>query len=268
MHAPVIQKPTIGEYHDAVDRLKAARAIAMDLQAKAEAVGDVGGVEKNLSALKAALDEFKDIRSRLSPKELFIVEFKVEVLGDRKIGFTIPAGTSRADILNRVADLHDQQLIEFPPQLFIEAWISHEGCRTTSSTPERIEVFGCVDGSASMNANEQRCYLARRGLEMCPRADLVVAAHMYSVVTGENMFADFELARAVGGDVGFLEQCGYTLGSIREDARDNEIVAAGRLPKGSAIKSLRDLPAAGILDRTVARMRAMVGLAESLAASA
>lgn len=266
MLSPGNQKPTIAEYQDAVGRLKEARAVAVEQHARAEAGGDIVGGERSLSDLRAALDEFREIRSRLSQEDLFIVEFNVEVLGDRKVGFTIPSGISHGNILYRIADLFAQQSREFPIKLVCAAWSSQEDFTTVSSRPQRVQVFGCVDGSSSMNASEQKEYLMRRGLEMCSRADLVIAAYLYSFVSGQNMFEGVDLARTMGGDVGFMEDFGYIEGSSNADDRDSDIVAAGRLPQNSPFKSLCDLPPARYLDKAAARVRAALRIAGQEAA--
>lgn len=179
---------SISEYRAAIERLQAARE-----KASVESEGEVGPSDPPLADLKAALNDFKEIRKRLSPQDLFVVEYNVEVQQPSCVSFVIPQGTSWVDYFERAQDLsrtvYGRDVVY---QGLLDTWIKNRDERATSLFRESVKVKLelCVTGSEGMQVGEQDVALQQRGLELPPGIHVMAGIVAFTIATGKQVTAD------------------------------------------------------------------------------
>lgn len=194
------ERVTLKTYQAAVDRLETARDAALRGREAVERTGDTAAGERNLEHLRAAVEEFKGLRSRMSKQDIFIAEFSIDVISPHQVSLVIPRGVSRLEFLQRAQELSqelygqnaiaDFQLEGSYPQerVFCEYM----------STPCSIYVDGCVQGTVGKEFPAKIRILHSLGLEEAPPEDIVVAHAAFFVSTGDDMCMNKEVrARSV-----------------------------------------------------------------------
>ena len=230
MSGSLAPQVSLEDYRAAVERLDGARSEAVKRHQEAQSWADIEAGEDNIERLKLALDEFKKLRSGLTPRDLFIVEYKVTVMFDCEVSLVLPQGTSRMKLLQR-AEEAAQQVYERSAvsPFWLSKWEQHEefNARTLHAVP--IAIHGRVEGTAFMERAAQTKHLASKGMEMPSLEDLAVAHAAYFLVVGEDLFRGAWI-RARGGA---LYDATSGLSGIFIDDEDHGagIAAAGCLGK-------------------------------------
>jgi hypothetical protein len=233
MSGPLESKPSISDYRAAVDRLEAAREAAHLERARVELTGDVAAGEKNIDGLKIALDEFKGIRSRLSPQDLFVVEFNVEIAKPCGVSLVRPAGMSWLEYFERAQDIsRTVYRRESVYQGLIDIWRdkNFEECLRKSPTSLRVEMELCLEGSVGLQCGEQDVALQRRGLELPPGIHVMAGLVAFTIATGEHVTGDPQgpFVRVVDGYVMSAGPLGvYLSPALDGDWEDAKIGVAG-----------------------------------------
>lgn len=189
MSGPINDKPIYKEYREAVARLDAARSEALEERKGVEATGDANAGAQSLEKLRVAVDAFKEFRSKLSPADLFVIEYNVEVLASNRVSLVIPANVSPFDVANRAQDVCVEA---FGAQAFsdelLEVLAAEAMGRLTESYSRKIDIDGYVQGTAGRSIEQQDAILQRRGLTPPNLLELGLAHAAYTLATGEDLF--------------------------------------------------------------------------------
>jgi hypothetical protein len=213
-------KVTPKMYQAAKERLEDARDVALRGRAAVERSGDIEAGERNLAQLRAAVDEFRGLRSRMTKQDIFVAEFSIEVLSPHEVSLVLPHGVSRLDFLQRAQEISR----EFRGQNAIADFqlASSYPLEVVFREPMRSRLFiaidGCVGGTVGKDFPAKVRVLHSLGLEEAPAEDVIVAHVAFYVATGNDLFMNKEV-RARSVILSFFENEGllkYDTTAIRE----------------------------------------------------
>jgi len=202
--------------------LKQYRQAAADLEAVYRDVGerihqskqedDLAAGYEALSELETRMEDFKNLRSSLSPLNLFLVTYNVEVHGPYEVSFVIPRGTSRFDLLREAYEfLPEEQLISGLIQLRV--WATEPRFIEASDATERVHIK-VHDDRRFQEANAVNEYLKEKDAVMANFEDVVTAFAVHFVATQDALFPededtlDSELVMTTGASLRFDSICG------------------------------------------------------------
>ncbi len=100
MPDPTTQKLTIAEYKEAQTKLSELMTKAVTGFAAAQQAGDLDKAKAWSETLVLPIRSLKEQFEQLSLQERFVYKYSVEKINDHKVGFVLPKGTSRIDLLN------------------------------------------------------------------------------------------------------------------------------------------------------------------------
>jgi hypothetical protein len=193
-----------------------------------------------LDQLKASGAAFKELRNTLTPTDLFIAKYNIQVHGPHEVSFVLPKGVSRYEMLCEAQGLvagRDNRDLVYPDRL--KKWEAEATFKSTSTTPERIQIDGHVDGGDGMNRADQEAFLKNMGLPQANLEDLAAAFMAHWVATGEPLFGWYDQAnewsfvvRAAGGALNF-DSLGLDVDVIDDDVGDSGLAVASRVPLNS-----------------------------------
>lgn len=207
---------------DQNQQLKQYRRAAADLEAlyrdvgehiqRCKQVGDLSAGQNALSELELRIEDFKKLRSSLTPQNLFLATYNVEVYGPHEVSFVLPKGVTRLDLCKEANDLvaDDKTLIT---TIQLGAWEKNAGFTRVTEVPERVHIKA-HDSQRFQVVEEQKRSLRERKLEMASFEDVVAAFAVHHVATQESLFpwiGDWEgseLIATSGGGVRFDLFCG------------------------------------------------------------
>ena len=164
-----------------LDRLKQYREIAAKLHdlsagieeriAQAARSGQIKVAHDALEELQLKTKELDDFRATLSPEEIFLAKYGVEVIDEHTVSFVIPRGVSRLEILKEAHVLH-------PNGNLIKAWQLEKfeddpSFTTEAAQSERICISGHVPNSENKTREQQENMVGKNNLATCE--DLTVA---------------------------------------------------------------------------------------------
>lgn len=189
MSGPSNEKAIFKDYREAVARLGAARSEALEERKSIEVPGDEIAGAQSLEKLRVAVDEFKELRSKVSPADLFVIEYNVEVITPTRVSLVIPANVSPMDVVLRIDDVSVEVscIPAFSPFL-MKLWGDDTMKHFSAPHPRKLDVDGFVAGTLGKDLDQQEAILRRRGLRSPSLIELGLAHAAYRFATGEDLF--------------------------------------------------------------------------------
>ena len=220
----------VTEYRDAAEKLHALRReVERQLDLAVES-GDKQAARDALDDLKASGAAFKELGNTLTPTDLFIAKYNIQVHGPHEVSFVLPSGVSRYEMLCEAQGLvaeRDNRNLVFPDRL--KKWEAEATFNSTSITPERIQIDGHVEGGDAKNRADQEALLKSKGLPQANLEDLAAAFVAFYVATGKDLFED-QVVRAAGGALCFRSS-GLLVNVIGDDDSYSDVAVSSRVPR-------------------------------------
>ena len=229
------------------NQLKHFRKAAAELNKFSEEVGrriedarqldDIPAAQGALSELQARTEEFKKLRETLTPENLFLAKYNVEVHGPHEVSFVRPQGVSRMELLEEANGLVRERALIWNEQL--ELWSEEPRFLAKARTPELIRIDGHVEGGDKKTRREQEQFLAKRGLTMAPVEDLAAAFAVHYIATKQPLFGwtqqdrETYFVRAAAGQELYFNRIGLNAGYNKDSACYDGIAVAARLVSGA-----------------------------------
>jgi hypothetical protein len=222
----------VKQYRDTVMELHKLRQSVEQQFDSAVTDGNKELARSALAELKASGEEFKNLRNTLTPTDLFIAKYNIQVHGSHEVSFVLPKGVSRYEMLCEAQDLvavRDNHDLVWPTQL--NRWKDAKTFKATTTIPERIQIDGHVDGGDGMNRADQEAFLNNMELPQANLEDLAAAFVAFYVATGKNLF-EGKRARAAGGVLRF-HSFGLDVSDIGDDDGNSDVAVSSRVPRNS-----------------------------------
>jgi hypothetical protein len=222
----------VKQYRDTVMELHKLRQSVEQQFDSAVTDGNKELARSALAELKASGEEFKNLRNTLTPTDLFIAKYNIQVHGPHEVSFVLPKGVSRYEMLCEAQGLvagRDNRNLVYPDRL--NKWEAEATFKSTSTTPERIQIDGHVDGGDGMNRADQEAFLKNMGLPQANLEDLAAAFVAFYVATGKNLF-EGKVVRAAGGALSF-NSVGLGVDGIDDGLSSSDMAVASRVPLNS-----------------------------------
>jgi len=151
----------VTEYRDSAVKLsELRREVELRFDSAVES-GDKQAARDALDQLKASGAAFQELRTTLTPTDLFIAKYNIQVHGPHEMSFVLPKGVSRYEMLceaqGLVAERERGRNLVCPLQL--KKLDKDKTFQATSTTPERIRIDGHVAGGDAMNRADQEALL-------------------------------------------------------------------------------------------------------------
>ena len=197
--------------------------------------GDKADAQAALKDATASGEAFKALRSTLSPTDLFVAKYNIQVHGSHEVSFVLPRGVSRYEMILEAHALvaeRDKRDLVYPPHL--KEWGKDARFTASCESPERIQIDGHVKGGDGKTREQQEKFLTTKGLEQAQLEDLAVAFVANYVATGEPLFGWYRnnprcfVVRAVGGALGFLSD-GLCVCDVVDDYSNRVVAVASRV---------------------------------------
>jgi hypothetical protein len=190
--------------------------------------GDKADAQAALKDATASGEAFKALRSTLSPTDLFVAKYNIQVHGSHEVSFVLPRGVSRYEMILEahalVAERDGRDLV-YPNDL--KRWGDDARLTASCESPERIQIDGHVQGGDEKTRTQQEKFLTTKGLEQAQLEDLAAAFVANYVATGEDLFED-QWVRAVGGALYFLSH-GLGVRGIDDGVSLSHVAVASRV---------------------------------------
>jgi hypothetical protein len=230
----------INRYRDSAVKLRALRREVEERLDLAVESGNKQAARSALDQLKASGAAFKELRNTLTPTDLFIAKYNIQVHGSHEVSFVLPSGVSRYEMLREAHELvaeRDERNLVWPTQL--NKWEKNKTFQATSTTPERIQIDGHVEGGDEKTRAEQEAFLKSKGLPQANLEDLAAAFVAHWVATGEPLFGWYNkfdqwtfTVRAAGGALGFVS-VGLVVDDLDDDHCNSFVAVSSRVPRPS-----------------------------------
>ncbi len=211
MH-PEINHEQLKQYRQAAADLDALRRDVGERIDRAKQGDDLAAGYEALSELETRMEDFKNLRSSLTPLDLFRATYNVEVHGPYEVSFVIPRGTSRFDLLREAYDfLPEDQLVSGLIQLRV--WATEPSFTEASDATERVHIK-VHDDRRFQETKELNEYLEEKNAVMASFEDVVTAFAVHFVATQDALFPenedtlDTELVMTTGASLRFDSVCG------------------------------------------------------------
>jgi hypothetical protein len=168
--------------------------------------GSIEAAREALGELTLKTKEFEEFRKSLTPAEIFLAKYNVEVINDHTVSFVIPRGVAPIEILREAQGLVADRNLIWPNQL--ATWEKDPKFTTEATKSERI----CIDGHVPNSTNWTRAQQERMvGTENLPSLEeLAVAFAVNWRATDEPLFGWYmkwtsfsHTVRAAGGALDF-----------------------------------------------------------------
>jgi hypothetical protein len=182
-----------------------------------------------LADLKASGAELQKLRSTLSPTDLFIAKYNIQVHGSHEVSFVLPQGVSRYEMLLEAQGVVGERDLVRPDDL--KKWEKNSKFTDTCTTPERIQIDGHVEGGDGMPKDKQLTLLETKGLSLATLEDLAAAFVAHYVATGEDLFGG-QWVRAAGGALLFNSR-GLNVDDIGDGHSLSYVAVSARVPRNS-----------------------------------
>ncbi len=220
----------VNRYRDSATKLHELRQrVEQQFDSGVES-GDKQAAQSALAELKASGAALKELRATLTPTDLFIAKYNIQVHGPHEVSFVLPTGTSRYEMLSEAQGLatgRDHRNLVYPDQL--KEWEQATTFKATSTTPEWIQIDGHVEGGDAKNRKDQEAFLESKGLAPANIEDLAAAFVAFYVATGKDLFED-QVVRAAGGALDFYSNGLRVLG-IGDVISYSLMAVASRVPR-------------------------------------
>ena len=199
---------------------------------KAAESGVMDAAREALEELTLETKEFEDFRKTLTPAEIFLAKYNVEVVNEHTVSLVIPKDMSRIEILEEAQGLVTDRYLIWPDQL--AKWITDPKFTTEATTSERICIDGRVPNSVDKTRAQQEALVGRENLPTLE--DLAVAFAVNWIATGEPLFGWYNnstpwshLVRAAGGALDFIGH-GLCVCSVPDDHSGVGVAVSSRVP--------------------------------------
>jgi hypothetical protein len=223
---------TVTRYRDSAGKLhELRREVERQLDSAVES-GDKQAARSALDQLKASGEAFKELRTTLTPTDLFIAKYNIQVHGQHEVSFVLPKGVSRYEMLCEAQVLvavRDNRDLVWPDDLI--TWKDDKTFQATSTTPERIQIDGHVDGGDKKSRSDQEAFLKSKGLPQANLEDLAAAFVAFYIATGKSLF-EGQWVRAAGGQLSFGSG-GLSVDDIGDARSDSFVAVSSRVPRPS-----------------------------------
>jgi hypothetical protein len=223
----------VTEYRAAAMELHALRREVEERLDLAVESGDKQAARDALDELKASGAAFKELRTTLTPTDLFIAKYNIQVHGSHEVSFVLPSGVSRYEMLCGaqvlVAERENGRNLVWPDDL--KTWKDDKTFQATSTTPERIQIDGHVEGGDGKTRAKQEAFLKSKGLPQANLEDLAAAFVAFYVATGKDLF-ERKVVRAAGGALCFVSN-GLVVGDIDDGSSLSGEAVSSRVPRPS-----------------------------------
>jgi hypothetical protein len=222
----------VNQYRESATKLHALRLNVEQQFESAVTDGNKELARGALDELKASGAAFRELRNSLTPTDLFIAKYNIQVHGPHEVSFVLPKGVSRYEMLceaqGLVAGRESRDLV-YSVQL--EKWKDEKTFQDTCIAPERIQIDGHVAGGDAKTRADQEALLRRKSLPQANIEDLAAAFVAFYVATGKDLF-EGKVVRAAGGALCFNSNGFYVYALV--DAYSLSRVAVGsRVPRNS-----------------------------------
>ncbi len=206
----------------------------------------VSGITKTTASETAACDDLEGLIvqaaehqgtcSTLTPRDLFVAKYNIQVHGPHEVSFVLPKGVSRYEMLREAQGLglRNNRDLVYPDRL--ETWQKDPVFQKSSDAPERIRIDGHVQGGDGKKRATQEALVKSRGLTLPSLEDLAAAFVAHYVATGEPLFGWFDnnsytyVVRAAGGALDFNRH-GLNVCDIYDDGGYSYVAVAARVPR-------------------------------------
>ena len=201
---------------------------------KAVESGVIDAAREALGELTLRTKEFEDFRKSMTPVEIFLANYNVEVVNDHTVSFVVPRGVAPIEILREAQGVVIDRDLIYPTQL--EEWEKDPKFTAPATSSERISIDGHVPNSTSKTRAKQEEMV---GTENLPTLEgLAVAFAVNWIATGEPLFGWLNksrgcsyVVRAAGGALDFLSD-GLSVGAFFDDADSYDYVAVSSRAPG------------------------------------
>jgi hypothetical protein len=233
MTNPTHDQKKLEEYRERAATLHDLSKGVEERMGKAAESGVIQAAREALGELKLKTKEFEDFRETLTPAEIFVARYNVEVVNDHTVSCVIPKGVSRIEILEEAqAMLTDRDLI-WPAHL--AKWTADPKFATEATTSERICIDGHVPNSVDKTRAQQEALVGKENLSTLD--DLAVAFGVNWIATGEPLFGWHDeslgwsyVVRAAGRAL-FLSSFGLHVDVIVDARSDDFVAVSSRAPE-------------------------------------
>jgi hypothetical protein len=194
--------------------------------------GSIEAAREALGELTLKTKEFEEFRKSLTPAEIFLAKYNVEVINDHTVSFVVPRGVAPIEILREAQGLVVDRDLIFPTQL--ERWAKDPKFTTEGTKSERISIEGHVPNSTNKTRSQQEEMVGKENL---PSLDhLAVAFAVNWIATREPLFGLYEksnfwsyVVRAAGGAL-YFSSYGLRVDVIYDDVSDGNVAVSSRAP--------------------------------------
>jgi hypothetical protein len=218
-------------------RAKAAELhdLSKGVEERIEQAAESGSIEAARDAvgeLTLKTKEFEDFRKSLTPVELFLAKYNVEVVNDHTVSFVVPRGVAPIEILREAQGLVADRDLIWPTQL--ERWEKDPKFTTEATKSERISIDGHVPNSINKDRTEQEKMFGKENLPSLEH--LAVAFAVNWIATREPLFGWYNksrswsnVVRAAGGALDFTSD-GLRVDGIYDDHGSALVAVSSRAP--------------------------------------
>ena len=220
----------VNQYRNSAVRLHELRQSVEQQFDSAVTDGNKQAARDALDQLKVSGEEFKNLRNTLTPTDLFIAKYNIQVHGPHEVSFVLPKGVSRYEMLSEAQSLVvDREHRDLVWRTQLNKWDKDKTFQATSTTPERIQIDGHVEGADGKTRAKQEEFLKSKGLPQANLEDLAAAFVAFYVATGKDLFQD-QVVRAAGGVLRF-GSCGLCVLAVGGDVGHSGMAVSSRVPR-------------------------------------
>ena len=173
---------------------------------KAAESGVIEAAREALGELTLRTKEFEDFRKSMTPVEIFLAKYNVEVINDHTVSFVVPRGVAPIEILREAQGLVVDRDLICSNQL--ATWAKAPKFTTEVTNSERICIDGHVPNSIKKDRTAQEALVGKENLPSLEH--LAVAFAVNWIATREPLFGWYDkssswsyVVRAAGGALFF-----------------------------------------------------------------
>jgi hypothetical protein len=204
---PTYDPKRLKEYRErAAELLDLSKGVEAGIHTAAEA-GNLQASREAFGELQLKTKEFEEFRKTLTPAEIFLAKYNVEIINDHTVSFVVPKGVAPIEILREAQGLVTERNLIWPDQL--AKWEKDPLFTTKARASERLCIDGHVPDSINKDYAEQEQMIGKDNLPSLE--DLAVAFAACWIATGRPLFgwygdkADWSyIVRGAGGALDFF----------------------------------------------------------------
>ena len=232
MTNPTHNQAKLHEYRErAVELYDLSKGVEERMGNAAES-GSIEAARDALGELTLKTREFEDLRKSLTPAEIFLAKYNVEVINDHTVSFVVPKGVAPIEILREVQGLVADRDLIWPTQL--ERWGKDPKFTTEATKSARISIDGHVPNSTNKTRAQQEAMVGKENLPSLAELALTFAVNW--IATGEPLFGWYNksrswsyVVRAAGGALYFLSN-GLSVNDFRGAYSNADVAVSSRAP--------------------------------------